>query len=360
MNPRVDVVIPTRNRSSALAQTLDALADHSDIANVFIIDNASDRPVDVPTRLPNGARVQCIRLDHNAGAAARNIAANTSEADWLLMLDDDSAPLAPWDAVLRHASEDVAAIGADITLPSGAREAGGLPEVFVGCGALVRRQAFLSVGGYDASFGFYGEETDLCARLIDAGHRIVFDPALRVEHRRATEGRDVAVIVERLACNEARTIHRYAPDDERESWIDLTLQRRCAIAEREGCLDAFESGRDAFLDRAQETERRTLSKPHWDRLVGRALVRCALRQIDAPRVAIEMPSGPPGKHAHVISEELAQPQHETADSARADVIVAGTLAPGLAIEAAERLKQMYPHARAIALSPLARAGTRDG
>ena len=64
-------------------------------------------------------------------------------APWLLLLDVDSWPMdAGFLAIAAGAAADVAVIGLDIRLPGGRREAGGLPEVHVGCGALVRTDAF--------------------------------------------------------------------------------------------------------------------------------------------------------------------------------------------------------------------------
>ncbi|MEM8835309.1 MAG: glycosyltransferase [Planctomycetota bacterium] len=352
MRPRIDIVIPTRDRPHELARTLDRLDALTAESTIFVIDNASHAPLDVPARLPRGSRIELIRLDRNAGTAARNIAAHASNAEWLLVLDDDSSPRVPWQPIVNSDDPTVAAIGADIALPTGAREAGGLPEVFVGCGALLRRQAFLDAGGYDESFGYYAEETDLCARLIAGGHRIAFDANFRVEHRRAETNRSVAHIVERLARNETLVIHRYAPADQRDEWVERTLARRRQIAEREACAEAFERGRAAFELAARNEDRQPLSRTQWDRLIGRAFVRTAIESLRTLRVAVEMPAGAPGKHADVILYECERIGCQLVEIGEAEVIVAGTLAPGLALDAAERLRARHPSAAVVALSPL--------
>jgi GT2 family glycosyltransferase len=51
---------------------------------------------------------------------------------------------------------------------------------------LGRREALLSVGGFDESFFLYYEDVDLCLRLRQAGFGVAFDPGALVEHRRGT------------------------------------------------------------------------------------------------------------------------------------------------------------------------------
>jgi glycosyltransferase involved in cell wall biosynthesis len=52
------------------------------------------------------------------------------------------------------------------------------------CNLFVRRQTFERLGGFDESFGYIGEDTDFVRRALDAGARVVLDPAARVRHRR--------------------------------------------------------------------------------------------------------------------------------------------------------------------------------
>jgi len=47
---------------------------------------------------------------------------------------------------------------------------------------LMRREAFLKVGGFDDGFFLYFEDTDLCKRLHQAGFRIGFDPSFSLIH----------------------------------------------------------------------------------------------------------------------------------------------------------------------------------
>jgi glycosyltransferase involved in cell wall biosynthesis len=52
------------------------------------------------------------------------------------------------------------------------------------CNLFVRRETFESLGGFDESFGYIGEDTDFVRRALDAGARVVLEPSARVRHRR--------------------------------------------------------------------------------------------------------------------------------------------------------------------------------
>jgi hypothetical protein len=52
------------------------------------------------------------------------------------------------------------------------------------CNLFVRREIFERLGGFDESLGYIGEDTDFVRRALDAGARVVLEPAARVRHRR--------------------------------------------------------------------------------------------------------------------------------------------------------------------------------
>ena len=86
----VSVIIPTRNRSTMLAQTLGSVLRQRDIrCEIVVVDEAStDDTQAVLSRLAAGVRV--FRHDVPRGlAAARNSGAAEARGDWLAFLDDD-------------------------------------------------------------------------------------------------------------------------------------------------------------------------------------------------------------------------------------------------------------------------------
>lgn len=297
-------IIPTRNRPEVLLATLTQLrqlhdAPDAPAAEVVLIDNASERPL-AACRLREalGARVSLSVLYHkaNAGAASRNIAAAAADgrSRWLVMLDDDSAPLdLGFVPLLTEAAADVSAIAAEIWLPPQGgrprREAGGLPEVFIGCGVAIRRECFLSLGGYDSSFNYYAEEYDLAARIIAAGGRVCLDRRFRVMHRKVTAGRDMNLILRRLVRNNGVVAVRYAPAAEFLPAMAETLTRYAGIAIKEDAMEGYLLGVAELAARLWRQRRTPLTREQWDRFTGLAAVRevaRALRQTGETRVAL--------------------------------------------------------------------------
>ncbi|MFG0328606.1 MAG: glycosyltransferase family 2 protein [Phycisphaerales bacterium] len=342
----ISAVIPTRNRPLQLVRTLYQIGrlQPGSIDEVIVVDNASDQPPETPNSLPNGIPVRLVRLDENLAAAARNAAAEASRHDWLLMLDDDSHPIhAGFRMILDEGpSDDLFAIGGRIELTRGGHEAGGLPEVFVGCGALVRRDPFLELGGYDYSFEYYAEEYDLCARAIGSGWRIAHDDRLRVMHHKVDTGRDMNRIMRLLMRNNLRVIYRYAPEGLLEAARRVACDRYREIARHEDALAGFERGL-AEGNSTSDQGRRPLSVREWNRFNGRDAVEAhlphELESLGASRVAVSTP----GKGASIIESVLSELGVEIVPSmSDADAWVIGTLSPGPMRDAALELEAVAP------------------
>lgn len=344
-------VLPTRNRPERLAQTLSALGElrTGGRAEVVVVDNASDERPSLPSRLPNGMAVRGVFLESNAGAAGRNagVEASSESCSWVVMLDDDSHPVEAFEpfaataARLEAQPEGVGAVMADIHLPAhGRREAGGLPEVWVGCGVALRRGVYLEAGGYDASFGYYAEEYDLAARLLRRGLSVAFDPAFRVEHHKVESGRDMDVILGRLVRNNGWVMQRYAPGPVRREMVREQRRRYRRIAEKERAVAGYGAGLVELRRTLRRQARTPMLRAVWDRFTGLGHARAAL--CEAWR------SGPfgsaalvePGKNAWAVERVLGELATEagvrltTADEAEALVI--GTLSPGPMLDAMER------------------------
>lgn len=340
----VAYVLPTHNRAGELARTIDALARlprHD--AQVIVVDNASDAKPSLPAMLANHAPLRLIRLDANEGAAARNAGAMTADAEWIVMLDDDSSPLdIEFLHVLERAPSDLLAVSADIRLsdddagrPRG-REAGGLPEVFIGCGVAIRRDAFLEAGGYDPTFHYYAEEYDLAARLLRMGGRIGFSRAFRVEHRKVSRGRDMGTILARLVRNNCWVEQRYAPDDERFDAIVRTRRRYRAIAHKERALRGLAIGMRDLRMSMREQARTPLTRDLYDRFTGLSHARAALASAHRTRRFRSAAIVDRGKNDWAIERALDEIGVRIVDGGDADALVIGTLSPGPMLDAIER------------------------
>lgn len=347
----ISFVLPTRNRHERLAETLAAIGGLTlgRDAEVVIADNASDAPVRAPRALENGVAVRVVTLDHNAGAAARNAAVEAASpaSQWIVMLDDDSHPVEtaePFSRTaerLRSLDPKTAAVMADIHLPGrGCRESGGLPEVFIGCGVAIRREAFNAVGGYDAAFNYYVEEYDLAARFLGKGWGIAFDSAFRVDHHKVDTGRDMDLILGRLIRNNGWVMQRYAPGSLRREALREQRRRYRQIAEKEHALEGFGRGLVELRNTLRAQPRTPLLRNAWHRFTGLAHARAAVNQSWRERPFRSAALVEPGKNAWAVERALAEVCFEagveltTAD--RAEVVVIGTMSPGPMLDAAAR------------------------
>lgn len=347
-------VMPTRDRPGRLRQTVDRLGTLTlgCPAELIVVDNASEQPAAVPGRLPNGMVCRVVRLEENAGAAARNVAVSEASprSDWIVMLDDDSHPVEsvePFAATVArlHAQpEHVAAVMADIHLPSlGCRESGGLPEVFVGCGVAIRRAAFDAVEGYDPAFGYYVEEYDLAARFLLRGWSVEFDRAFSVDHHKISAGRDMNLILGRLVRNNGWVMQRYAPEIARRDMLREQRRRYRDIAAREHAMAGYARGLGQLRRTLRGQQRTALATGLWDRFTGLAHARAAIGQACRERAFDSAAIIEPGKNAWAVEQALREAAGAcgfvltTAD--QAEVLVVGTLSPGPMLDAVGRYRE---------------------
>lgn len=346
----ITYIIPTRDRPTELAHTLErlgALPAHE--AEVIVVDNASSTPPSLPLRLNNQVPVRLILEHRNHAAAARNIAARASSpaSEWLVMLDDDSHPLnLDHLTALRCQPPDVAAVQAEIWLqpPNAAlhadprRESGGLPEVFIGCGVAIRRDAFLHAAGYDPAFDFYAEEYDLAAKLLLSAHRIVFDPRFQIHHRKVTNRRNMDRILRRLVRNNAWVMQRYAPDPARAPELKRTLKRYASIALKERAEIGYAAGLFDLARSHHRQSRRPLPDALWDRFTGKAACLHTLQAAFSASPFRTASLIEPGKNHHIVVEVLNQlGVHILSPKADADRIIVATLSPGPMLDAFDLL-----------------------
>lgn len=190
---RVTLVMTTRDRRERALATVGRCRDLPGAPPVIVVDDASRDGTAAAIR---GAHpdVEVLRRDRSAGAAARNDAVRRATTPYVAFVDDDSgwasgaldraadvfdahpqvALIAARMLVGVEEREDpVNALMADSPLRDPALPG---PEVlgFLACGALVRREAFLAVGGFEPRFHLGGEEELLALDLRRHGWRCVY------------------------------------------------------------------------------------------------------------------------------------------------------------------------------------------
>jgi GT2 family glycosyltransferase len=174
------VVVTTRDRRVELLRALRSLAAQTAALEVIVIVDGSE------PETAEAARAEfpqfSIELDRHRGyITQRNRGARRATAPIIVFLDDDAelpSPLTVEQTLADFDDAHIAAVGIPYLQPADgsrahqlapARPGHWLTDHFMGCASAVRRDAFLAVGGFDASLFMQGEEPDLCAKLLRRG-----------------------------------------------------------------------------------------------------------------------------------------------------------------------------------------------
>ncbi|CCG04856.1 Glycosyl transferase, family 2 [Blastococcus saxobsidens DD2] len=191
--PRISIVLATRNRRASLLRSLDRLV-HAGGPPVVVVDNGSTdgTPAAVRDRHPT---VVVVELPTNAGAAARTVGVRRTATPYVAFADDDSwwAPGSldrATDLLDTHPGIALVTgrvrLAADGSLDAVSRKHRAAvlgttpgnpgPDVlsYPAFAVVVRRDAYLSVGGFSPLLFFGGEEHLLALDLAAAGWQQVY------------------------------------------------------------------------------------------------------------------------------------------------------------------------------------------
>jgi N-acetylglucosaminyl-diphospho-decaprenol L-rhamnosyltransferase len=199
---RMTVVVLTHDRISEVSRTLERLLDLREDAAIIVVDNGSSDGTSeiLARRFPS---VRIMTLGANVGAAGRNAGIRASETPYVALCDDDTwwAPgsLARAADVL-DAHPKVAVVTGRVLVGPDEREdptcaqmansplpaESGLPGKpvlgFLAGASMIRRRAFLDVGGFEARFFLGGEESLVAADLAAAGRQMLYMRDVVVHH----------------------------------------------------------------------------------------------------------------------------------------------------------------------------------
>ncbi|HEX3426765.1 MAG TPA: glycosyltransferase, partial [Acidimicrobiales bacterium] len=199
---RVSVVINTYNRAAHLRLTLAALGhlDHPDFEVIVVNGPSTDGTEAVVAEY--AGRIKAAACPARNLSVSRNIGIAMAAGDIVAFIDDDAYPDPAWLDWLAEAYDDdeVAGAGGPVfdhtgialqsryllsdrvgrthlsfdgdpspwyNVPGGAT----YPSL-LGTNSSFRRDRLLEIGGFDEEFEYYLDETDVCARLVDAGYVI--------------------------------------------------------------------------------------------------------------------------------------------------------------------------------------------
>ena len=180
--PQATVVIVTKNRKEDLRRALRSTFMQTGVTfDVLVFDDASTdgTPDMVRADFPE-ARLHLSEVS-TGYIVHRNRGTELARSPIVVIIDDDSAFESP-DTLARSVAEfDDPAIGAvaipfinhgdtHITQKAPDEKQTWVTYKFVGAAHALRRDAFLKVGAYRTELVHFGEEADLCARLLQAGY----------------------------------------------------------------------------------------------------------------------------------------------------------------------------------------------
>lgn len=199
---RVTIVMITRNRCREADRTLHVLARLPEHPRVIVVDNGSvDGTADmVAARHPD---VSLIALDDNLASAGRTLGVRAATTPYVAFSDDDSW----WEpgalgraADLLDAHPTLALVAGHILVGAAGHDdpvcaamahsplprPPGVPGVpvlgFLAGMSVVRRDAYLAVGGFDRRVGVGGEEAWVAADLAAAGWHLSYVPDVVARH----------------------------------------------------------------------------------------------------------------------------------------------------------------------------------
>lgn len=195
------IVIATYNRCAVLLRTLDHLTTLPEALPIVVVDNGcnDNTAATVQAHHPD---VRVVRLPKNIGAAARTMGVRAVQTPFIAFCDDDGwwTPGALTRAlqVLReHPRLAVLnarmVVGDEHRLDPACREMAksddGSIAFFLGGACVMRRNAFLQVGGYHHRFHIGAEESLLALDLAQAGWELRYMEQLVVHHYPSTISR---------------------------------------------------------------------------------------------------------------------------------------------------------------------------
>lgn len=209
---RVTVVVLTYNREQELLRTVDRLARLPEDPTIIVVDNASSDGTVARIEASYPA-VQVLRMNTNMGAAARNAGIRHAATKYVALCDDDTwwtegSLRAAADVMERHAQ--VAVVTARVLVGPDQREdptcramaKSSLPRSvdlpgpailgFLAGASIVRRSAWLEVGGFEPRLFLGGEEALVAYDLAEAGWSMLYLAGATVRHMPSSH-RDTAL-----------------------------------------------------------------------------------------------------------------------------------------------------------------------
>lgn len=205
--PLFSVVVPTYNRRDNLVRFLESFSETTFPKHryevIVVDDGGSCQVASVGTSFSDRLDITVIRQEHGGPAAARNAGSSVARGTYLVFIDDDCTIPADWleNLATQFSGTPTSVItGRTLNALRGNmlstasqvlidylyeyfNSGGGSARFFTSNNLALPASVFKEVGGFDADFTHAGgEDRDLCDRLLQGNHGIVYNPRVEVRH----------------------------------------------------------------------------------------------------------------------------------------------------------------------------------
>src|SRR3989344_621457 len=188
----VSVIVLIHNSEKTLSRCLNSLLkqDYSDFELVLVDDCSTDNSLKIIGSY-NDKRIQLVHNPKNFGIAkGRNIGIKNSQGNLIFFTDSDCIPALNW------LKEGIKTLGDNDIVTGWTLYENPLPtfkdrvvfgkDNFFTCNLGFKRSALEKVGGFDEQLSMYGEDKDICFRILKTGGRKVFCETMQVIHQTTT------------------------------------------------------------------------------------------------------------------------------------------------------------------------------
>lgn len=216
--PKVTIIIPTKDNKELLHRCITSIKNKTSYKNyeIIIIDNNStkEETLSYLKSLPHTV----IKYDSQFNfSKMNNLAVAHATGDYLLFLNDDTAPLEPnWLSEMVSICEqnDIGVVGAKLVHGNNTIQHAGIALLKTGAGfhplqgkdanslgyfgflnvirdcsavtgacLLIKKNIFDKIGGFDNNFDLYYGDTELCLKVRYYGSSVVYTPFAKLLHQ---------------------------------------------------------------------------------------------------------------------------------------------------------------------------------
>ena len=208
--PRISVLMPCFNHGNFLEEAIGSVVAQtfSDWEIIVVDDGSTDPSTLARLEVLKAPNTQVLRTENRGLPAARNLAAGHASGSLFCALDADDRLAPAWfekgvaaldaDPKLAFVSHWLQAFGDETWTwtPASCDLPALLARNTVNGAALVRRDAFTAVGGYDESMREGCEDWDLWLRLVERGLRGAIIPEILFHYRRSSSSMSRTMIAD--------------------------------------------------------------------------------------------------------------------------------------------------------------------